>query len=164
MAPEDVAALVREDLGDLADPRVLAHLSSLLVIPPQRIILGWDYGKPGEQFPGFLVLDHAASGTGIAYCQHGFGPQNPWGLIFTHRESPPSIGMDDGWYPRFLDAYFESKAASELDIWRVRKREPGQEAEWLTGDQSWDEAWRRVTALRQSDSTCRYDCEHAVSH
>jgi hypothetical protein len=150
-------------MRDLADPRVLAHISSLLVMPPQRIMLGWAYGKPGEQFPGFLVLNHAASGTGIAYCQHGFGPQSPWGLIFTDRESPPSIGTE-GWYPRFLNAYFESKAPAELDIWRVRKRGPSREAEWLTGDLSWDEAWGRVMALRQADPSCGYTCEQAVSY
>ena len=83
-------------------------------------------------------------------------------MIFTNRESPPCIGMDDGWYPRFLDAYFESKAPCELDIWRVRKNQPGQEPEWLTGEMSWDEVWHHVRALRQSDPNCRYDCEHAI--
>src|SRR5262249_49807042 len=93
--------------------------------------LGWEYGVAGEAFEGFLVLEHPRSGTAIAYCQHGFGPAAPWGLISTRHGSPPSMGMSDGWCPRFLDAFFESKAPTDLDIWRVKERKPGQDPTYL---------------------------------
>ncbi len=163
MTPADVEALVRDDMRALDDARVVAHVASLLVVPPRPLRLNWPYGAVGEAFDGFLVLDHPPSGTGIAYCRQGFGPASPWGLIWTDR-GPPSTGMDDGWYPRFLGAYFESKAPADLDIWRVRERKPGQGPAWVSGELPWDEAWRRVYALRESAPDSRYDCEHAVTH
>ena len=126
MTPADLAALIRYEMRASHDTRVVAHVTALMVAPPRPLVLAWPYGEVGVVFDGFLVLDHSRSGTGIAYCLHGFGPAAPWGLIFTNRESPPSTGTSDGWYPRFLDAYFESKAPADLDIWRVRERNPGQ--------------------------------------
>ncbi len=49
------------------------------------------------------------SNTGIAYCEFGFGPRNPWGLVFLSRGS---IGMDSAWYESFWASYFESMAAA----------------------------------------------------
>jgi hypothetical protein len=61
-----------------------------------------------------------------------------------------------------LDVYFESKAVAELDIWRVKERKPGQEPAWLSEELPWDEAWKRVLALRSARPECQYDCEHAI--
>ncbi len=164
MTPADLAALIRYEMRALHDTRVVAHVTALMVAPPRPLVLAWPYGEVGVVFDGFLVLDHSRSGTGIAYCLHGFGPAAPWGLIFTNRESPPSTGTSDGWYPRFLDAYFESKAPADLDIWRVRERNPGQAPTWVSGEFSWDEAWKRVLALREATPDCQYDCEHAITY
>ncbi|MDB5306309.1 MAG: hypothetical protein JWO38_511 [Gemmataceae bacterium] len=164
MTPADVEALVRDDMRALYDPRVVAHVTSLLVAPPRPLLLAWPYGAVGESFDGFLVLDHTRSGTGIAYCRQGFGPADPWGLIFTNRESPPSTGMSDGWYSRFLDAYFESRAPADLDIWRVKEQRPGQGPTWVSAELAWDEAWKRVYALRESAPDCQYNCEHVVTY
>jgi len=164
MTPTDVAALVRDDMRALHDARVVAHVTALLVTPPRQLLLGWAYGAAGEAFDGFLVLDHARSGTGIAYCQQGFGPAAPWGLIATNRESPPSMGRSDEWCPRFLEAYFESIAPADLDIWRVKERKTGQDPVWVSDELSWEEAWKQVMALRESAPDYRYDCEHAVTY
>lgn len=164
MTPTDVAALVRDEMRSLHDARVVAHVSSLLVSPPRQLLLGWDYGVVGTTFEGFLVLDHARSGTAIAYCQQGFGPAAPWGLIFTKQGRPPSMGMSDGWFPQFLDGFFESMASADLDIWRVKERRPGQDPTWMSGELSWNEAWKQVMALRESAPDCRYDCEHAIAY
>jgi hypothetical protein len=162
MTPADVAALIRDDMRTLHDARVVVHVTSLRVTPPRQLLLAWAYGAAGEAFDGFLVLDHPRSGTAIAYCHEGFGPATPWGLVCTKRESLPSMGMSEGWFPRFLDAYFESMASTDLDIWRVRERKDGQDHTWVSGELSWDEAWKRVMALRESAPDCRYDCQHAI--
>jgi hypothetical protein len=163
MTPADVAALVRDDMRALDDARVVAHVSALLTAPPRLLRLAWFYGAVGETFDAFLVLDHPRSGTGIAYCRQGFGPANPWGLILTDR-GPPSTGADDGWYPRFLDAYFESKAPADLDIWRVREWRPSRDGAWLSGELPWDEAWAQVAELRASTPHGQYYCDHAIRY
>ena len=43
---------------------------------------GWDFGEPGQKFPCWIVLDHLPTNTCIAYCENGFGPSYPWGLLF----------------------------------------------------------------------------------
>jgi hypothetical protein len=164
MTPADVSELIRDDMRALSDARVVVYLSSLLVTPPRQLLLGWDYGPTGEAFEGFLVLYHPSSDTAIAYCQQGFGPAAPWGLIRIKQGSPPSMGMDSGWFPRFLDAFFDSLASTDLEIWRVKERKPGQDPAWVSGELSWDEAWERVLALRRSAPDCGYDCEHAITY
>ncbi len=122
----------------------------------------WDYGTPGEKFLCWVVLEHAASNTGIAYCEHGFGPTMPWGLLFL---SGPhmSMGMDSGWYEHFLEAYFESKASSELPIWRVfQHRGTGYPGTAITAEGSWDDTWSEVMRLRGVNDGFRYDCGQSV--
>ena len=62
---------------------------------------------PGETLDGWLVFDDPGERTGIVYCDRGFGPKSPWGLI-TPGEACPSMGMDSGWSRRFMDAYLDS--------------------------------------------------------
>jgi hypothetical protein len=163
MTAADLEALVRDDMRALSDARVVAHLASLLVAPPRRLRLGWPFGIVGETLDGFLVLDHPRSGTGVVYCRQGFGPENPWGLVCTDR-GPLSTGTSDGWYPRFLDAYFESKAPADLAIWRVREWRPGRDGAWVSGELPWDEAWERVSGLRASAPHTQYYCDHSVMY
>lgn len=68
-----------------------------------------NYGVPGEKYTCWTVLEHPASNTGIAYCEKGFGPTCPWGLIFL---SGPhmNIGMDAAWYDTLEGAMLESMA------------------------------------------------------
>ena len=163
MIPADVMALVRDDMRALSDARVAVHVASLLAVPPQPLRLGWTFGAIGQTLDGFLVLDHPRSGTGIVYCEHGFGPANTWGLVFTDR-GPLSAGSSDGWYPRFLDAYFESKAAVDMPIWRVREWRTSYDGAWLSGELPWDETWARVAELRASAPHIQYYSDHSVRY
>src|SRR3546814_4621244 len=45
----------------------------------------------------------------IVYCESGFGPERPWGLVHLGGQHM-SMGDDSGWFPIFLDAYFGSFA------------------------------------------------------
>jgi hypothetical protein len=119
--PETVKTLIERELESLSDARVLTHIRELLV-EPEVVFRAWDYSKPGEKYPCWTVFKHAASKTGIAYCEYGFGPRCPWGLVrLEDDETRGSIGMDSGWFTSLLDAYFDSHAASELPIWAVFK-------------------------------------------
>lgn len=154
-------SLVEAELASLRDDRVVTLIRQLLVTPT-AILRGWDYGSPGQAYPCWAVLDHPGSNTGIVYCEFGFGPRMPWGLVFL-RGAHLSIGMDSGWFGTFLEAFFESAASSELPIWRVFRREghafPGVP---ITAESSWHSTWEEVYRLRSEDPAHDYNCWHSI--
>jgi len=58
------------------------------------------------------VIEHRESNTGIAFCNQGFGPAYPWGLVFLSGEHM-SIGMDSGWFISLEQAMRDSMAWDE---------------------------------------------------
>jgi hypothetical protein len=112
--------LVRDELTGVTDPKVRAKIEDFLV-EPYCVFRDWDYGEPGTQFPCWTVLEHPASNTGIAYCEEGFGPANPWGLVFLLGEYL-SIGMDAAWFAYLEDAFRDSHAWEDENPpgWEVR--------------------------------------------
>ena len=108
---DQIARLVHEQLDRCEDRDTRRQIDQLLVAP-RRELRDWDYGEPGEQYPCWVVLEHPASDTAIAYCQQGFGPEHPWGLLAL---SGPhmSIGMDSGWFPTLPRAFRDSMAHDE---------------------------------------------------
>ena len=162
VTPKQIQALVEAELSTLLDQHVVSHIRSLLVAPT-AIMREWDYGEPGQSHPCWSVLNHPRSNTGIAYCEFGFGPRSPWGLVFLSGTSHMSIGMDSAWYESFMEVYFESRAAAELCVWRAFKQEgnayPGTP---LTEESDWDSAWREVYRLRAADPSSRYHCSHSI--
>lgn len=117
MDPTSLKALIEAELGAAGDARLVAAVRRWLV-EPRAEVMDWDYGRPGERFPAWVVLDHSAkSGTEIVFCAEGFGPSRPWGLMIAPgAEGRRYSGMDSGWFPSFMDAYWESYAALDADI------------------------------------------------
>lgn len=113
MTISEVATLVQEELAKIGDVRVQERIRSLIV-SPYCVDGEWDYGKEGQTYPCWIILEHPASGTGIAYCEDGFGPSNPWGLVWIMGPHRQRIGMDSGWYDSLGDAFRESHAWQEL--------------------------------------------------
>jgi hypothetical protein len=102
---------------------------------------------------------------GIAYCEYGFGPRCPWGLVeLDEDDQRNSMGMDSGWFTYLLDAYFESLAATELPIWRVFKETSSWPGEPVTEEGSWEAAWERVEQYRKEDPASRYGVNHSVAY
>ncbi|MCR6479312.1 hypothetical protein NU688_24355 [Variovorax sp. ZS18.2.2] len=164
ISPALIRQLVETELSRILDTRVRAHIRGLLV-EPVAIMREWDYGTPGEAYPCWAVLNHATSNTGIAYCEAGFGPRTPWGLV-TLSGAQMSIGMDSEWLPSFVEAYFGSHASTDLPIWRVF-RQAGEEAypgTALTPESDWASTWEEVYRLRAADPAARYHCNHSVIH
>ena len=153
MPVQRITALIEAELAQLSDPRVLAHIRSLLV-PPAVHEREWDY-TPDTLYPCWTVLAHIPSDTGIVYSEQGFGPGCPWGLVFLERNN--AIGMDSGWFTNFLEAYFESQAASELPIWRVMESGEGQGIA-LTEEASWETTWSEVMRLRAEHEGREFSC------
>jgi hypothetical protein len=162
--PSTLKTLIQQELGHVTDGRVLVHVKAML-IEPNVVLRDWDYGDPGQQFPCWNVLCHSNSNTGVAYCEKGFGPYMPWGLVWLGDPAHPhfSIGMDSSWFPTFLDAYFDSFAVTELPIWRVMKNGVCGHGELITCEDTWEETWKRVAELREADPCSRYDCRHGIT-
>lgn len=156
-------SLIEQELRDLTDDRVTAQIRGLLV-EPHVIMRPWDYG-PDDAYPCWTVLDHPASGTSICYCESGFGPKYPWGLVGMPGDAAPqSMGMDTSWFRTFLQAYFDSFIVAELPIWRVFISDAKGPKRALTDEGSWDETWKRVTEYRERDPESRYDCDTSVAY
>jgi hypothetical protein len=156
-------AMIDRELERLLDARVKGHIQSMRV-DPEPALRNWDYGKPGEQYICWGVLNDSGSHTGIAYCENGFGPSSPWGLVSlaSDDEKHMSMGMDSGWFPTFLDAYFDSCAAAELPIWRVFRTDHLGIRQAATDEGAWQATWERVAELRAADPASRYDCGHSI--
>jgi hypothetical protein len=85
-----VEALVDAELARIGLPALLARARELRV-PARQEARPWDYGPPDE-YTCWIVLEHAASNTGIGYCPEGFGPRCPWGLLWLSGHT--NMGMD----------------------------------------------------------------------
>ena len=162
---ETLKALIETEVERTSDSRVVAHIQGLLV-EPHLVLHDWDDGEPGQQYPCWMVLVDPKTGTKIAYCEYGFGPACPWGLVGPVARPRPSIGMDCAWYTRLLDAYFESFASAELPIWRVFRREPDRTQTPITDEGSSDDTWARVYELRRTDpgNAKVYLCDHSIAY
>ncbi len=95
--------LIQGELAQIKDDQLHAQVSDAL-IEPVLMQCEWDYGSPGERYPCWKVLEEPNSGpVGIVYCEHGFGPRCPWGLVWLS-EAVPAMGQDSGWFPTFREA------------------------------------------------------------
>lgn len=164
MTPADLSSLVESEIRKIGDARVAAHIRQLLVTP-RPVYRQWDYGQPGEAYLCWSVLEHPASNTGICYCESGFGPRSPWGLVFLSGSPPEmSMGMDAAWYTSLEEAYFECSAATDLPIWRVYRRRDGEDYPGtpLTPEGDWEATWEEVRRWRERDTAHRYHCSHTL--
>jgi hypothetical protein len=161
ISAEILKALIESELATVSDARVIVHIRGMLV-EPHSVLRLWDYGEPGQQHPCWTVLSEHSGGE-IAYCEHGFGPRNPWGLVSSGCEHQ-SMGMDSGWFTTFLDAFFESTACVELPIWRVFREEFDGTGIPVTKEGGWKATWNNIDDLRSSDPTSRYHCGHSVDY
>ena len=161
ITPAEILLLVDKASALLQDARVVAHIRSL-IIDPTKVDREWDYGDPGQLYSCWDILKHVDSNTGIAYCEFGFGPRSPWGLVSLFGENM-SMGMDCGWYVSFIEAYFESMASADLPIWRVFKYDEDTRSNVaMTDELGWDSTWEEVYRLRSIDPNGCYNCLHSI--
>jgi hypothetical protein len=161
---EKLKSLIEAEFASVSDGRVVAHIRGML-IEPYPLLRQWDYGEPGQLYPCWMVVKDERSGAEIAYCEQGFGPTCPWGLVSSGSgESQQSIGPDTSWFSTFMDAFFDSFAVVELPIWRVFRVTPDGTHTALSEESSWETTWSKVSDLRRSDPANRYDCDHSISY
>src|SRR6202049_5297431 len=68
LTANDVVSLVNEELVRITDAPLLARTRELLVVP-YPVGRGWDYGRIGERFTCWTVLEHPPSNTGILWAR-----------------------------------------------------------------------------------------------
>jgi hypothetical protein len=105
-----IEVLVEQELAKIPDHHLVAAIRKLMV-KPYPVERAWDYGSEDENYICWTILEHPPSNTGIAYCESGFGPSNPWGLVsLSGEDKDMRIGMDCNWFARLEDAMRESMA------------------------------------------------------
>ena len=113
---EEMKALVESHMEHITDSVVYDALKSLLVEPflQER---KWDYDD--ITYTCWVVADDPKSDTRYAYCEEGFGPVIPWGILSI---SGHEMGMDSSWFQSLERAFYDSCASAPLPIWNVVKR------------------------------------------
>lgn len=162
--PTTLSDRVAAELASITDDQVRHFIEGLLLPVPEAHLRDWNYGDDGQQFLCWTVLGHARSKTEICFCNEGFGPTMPWGLVNGVDEPDPSIGMDSGWFFTFLEAFFGSIAATELPIWHVFKGFPGETGYGAVTDRGeWNFRWNQVRSLRQENPDDYYTVDTTLS-
>ena len=151
---DEMLALVDSQVKTIAEPIMQSCLQSLL-IPPITQQREWFYGDPGEKLLCWLVMEHTKSDTGIVYSDFGFGPHQPWGLVFL---SKLIIGDDSGWFSTFEQAFYDSYAAGDIKIWNLVKKLNGEIVEVIEEGVTLDAAYGMRDKLKLDPST--YAVEH----
>jgi hypothetical protein len=110
-----IIALVEQEMLRFTDPVQREKVQALLVTPRCEH-RGWDYGEIDQTYPCWIVAEHPQSNTALAYCEQGFGPDNPWGLLSLSLSSHhTSMGMDCAWYSHFDECLRDSFAWEAIE-------------------------------------------------
>ena len=90
-----VQQLFDAEVGRISDPTISALIQQWRV-SPRCELRPWSYDQ--VDYPCWLVLEDKDSNVGIAYCEHGFGPKCPWGLLWLTGDYR-HMGDDSAWFP-----------------------------------------------------------------
>lgn len=104
--------------------QAVRDLIQQLCIEPYPVERDWDYGAPRQRHVCWMVLEHPPSNTGLEYCEAGFGPVHPRGLV-NLSGSRMNIGMDSAWFARLEDAVRESLARTGPTRQNMKWHRPG---------------------------------------
>lgn len=146
LASDSISRLVQEELASIQDPVVREGLIRIL-IPPERHVRNWDYGWPGERFACWTLAVHGQSERSLVYCERGFGPNAPWGLVHA---TNLWFGNESNWYRSLRDCFLDSWAAAELPIWQVVRNPRSANVEILHSNLGLDKALKLQEVLMRN--------------
>ena len=101
LTAKDIESKVEAEIERSKSPNH-ANLMRRLLVSPRCEIRPWDYG-PVDSYPCWVVGEHPSTNTAFVYCDQGFGPKHPWGLLNLSGKYS-SMGMDSGWFAFLEDA------------------------------------------------------------
>jgi hypothetical protein len=99
-----VGTLVEVELSRMQDAKVVA-LAREFGIEPRCEVRSWSYAE--NEHSCWLIFAHPESNTGVAYCEEGFGPARPWGLLWLTGDHL-FMGDDSAWFPSLEEAIRDS--------------------------------------------------------
>ncbi|MDJ0841608.1 MAG: hypothetical protein QNK37_34185 [Acidobacteriota bacterium] len=108
LSQSEVQSLLDNELKSISDASLIHQIRPLL-ITPHRVEREWDYGEERRTYPCWTVMAHHMTNSGIAYCNQGFGPSHPWGLVFLSGDMM-GMGLKAAWFDSFEIAFKESMA------------------------------------------------------
>lgn len=108
MQASDIEKLVEQQIERISQPELVQTIRRLIV-PPRCEPRPWDYGASNQTYPCWIVAEHQPSNTAISFCESGFGPSYPWGLLFINGPHM-SMGMDSQWFVSLEEAVRDSRA------------------------------------------------------
>ena len=77
----DIQLLLKSEIELIEQVDLLECIQQHL-IEPRCEKREWDYGEQGQAYPCWICLEDQDSNSAVAYCAEGFGPADPWGLLF----------------------------------------------------------------------------------
>ena len=107
MSITDLEKLIEEEINKISQEELVSTIQDhkVAIRVENR---EWDYSNTYKEYPCYIVLEDKKSNTAIAYCENGFGPAYPWGLLFIEGEYM-SMGMDANWFCSLEEAVRDSK-------------------------------------------------------
>lgn len=160
---EAMKALVASQMQQITDPVVHDALKALLIEPFLQD-RKWFYGNSPDDpvFPCWVVADDPANDTRYVYCEEGFGPKIPWGIVFI---SGLEMGMDSGWFDTLERAFYDSFACGDLPIWNVIKRDVAPEEQLVAHSLNMDDAYKLLEKLKAEQGISKYGhSPYSVEH
>lgn len=141
-----IKQLLQKELEKITDPIVRAGIEKVLVEPTSHI-RKWDYSTTNESFICWIIATDILTDTSIIYCEQGFGPETPWGLVSS---SVSYFGMDSGWFDNLLDCYLDSFHAGELQIWGIEEIKENNTKEIIVEELTLEKAFAFRDSLTDS--------------
>jgi len=108
-SPAEVQALISIEIERISEP-TLADVIRTFLVPPRMELRTWDWSNDYPQLPTWVVAESQRYDYGIVYSDNGFGPDNPWGLVFS---SHTNFGADYCWYSSLESAFLQSRLVEE---------------------------------------------------
>jgi len=102
-----VRAMVDRELARFRDAGFRVRARELRV-PPAVELHGWEYGDLAMQYPCWVVIAEPPCRHEVAYCEEGFGPSHPWGVVVAGSRS---LGLDTSWFQTLEEAFVRSGLA-----------------------------------------------------
>jgi hypothetical protein len=147
LTAQDVTLLVQQQLDSIQDLLVKEAITALLV-EPTCLEREWDYGYEGQTYPCWAIAEHVASNTLFVYCEYGFGPRTPFGMVFL---SGPNLGMgmDSSWYTSLEAVFYESFAGVPVPIWSVIRWQSQDDSRLIATNLTSPDAYELAEKLNQ---------------
>jgi len=161
ISPSQLKALVESELTLIHDARVIDHICHHL-IEPEMVVREWTQEDEGQTYPCWTVFKHLPSNSGIAYCEHGFGPVMPWGIVeLSGTAADMAIGMDFNWHFTLAEGWHNSMASADVPIWRVFTGRSPDSDDWhpVTPEDTWQSAGVNLEHLRRQNPAAVYEID-----